>query len=132
MSYITIRAGFCHRILSFFLGLVLLLAAFLKGHEILTQPVGDGWSGSVALQTAWVLVEVSLGLFLASGLFPRAARFVGAGLFLFLSLFALRGAAAGAESCGCFGQVRMNPWLVFGSDIASAVLLAALPCLVKV
>lgn len=106
------------------LGSLLLLAAALKGHELATAPV----LSTGILDSRWFLIvvvqfELLAGLWLCSGNAPRAS-WLGAivGLSLFASV-SLGKAVSGADSCGCFGNVAVNPWLTFMVDVA---LLAAL------
>jgi hypothetical protein len=40
---------------------------------------------------------------------------------------ALHQGLSGAESCGCFGPVRLSPWYSFGLDIAAAGALLVFP-----
>jgi hypothetical protein len=48
---------------------------------------------------------------MVSGLFRKAAWIAGTLAylgFIFVTLFKV---IIGAESCGCFGQVHVNPWI---------------------
>src|SRR5947209_5245125 len=68
---------FRHQIVPITVGFVLLVAALAKGHELATAPVADKdiWT------SRWFLIgvvelELFLGLWLVSGLYARAARYV--------------------------------------------------------
>jgi thiol-disulfide isomerase/thioredoxin len=94
------------------LGLLLLTAAVLKGHELLTVPLanGDLWSWRAFL-IFQVEFELALGVWLVSGLFPRLAWLAALlcfGLFCAVTLYK---GLTGAASCGCFGRVHVNPWV---------------------
>ena len=64
------------------LGLLLLTGAVLKGHELLTTPMAnsDIWSNRYFLIFV-VEFELSLGIWLLSGLFKRVAWLVTLGCF---------------------------------------------------
>ncbi len=94
------------------LGLLLLTAAALKGHELLTVPTihRDFWSWRPFLIFE-VEFELALGLWLLSGLFQRLAWLAALLCFgLFCSVTLYKG-LTGAASCGCFGRVHVNPWV---------------------
>ena len=94
------------------LGLLLLTAAAFKGYQLLTEPVtnGDIWSYRPYLVLV-VECELALGLWLLSGLFPRAAWAAALVCFSFFSFVTLYKAVTGASSCGCFGSVHVDPWI---------------------
>jgi len=92
------------------LGLLLLTAAVLKGHELLTVPVANRglwtWRPLLIFQVEF---EVALGFWLLSGIFKRLAwlaTLLCFGLFCCVTLYK---ALTGATSCGCFGTVHVNP-----------------------
>lgn len=93
-------------------GAVLIVASFLKIHMLTTQPVKtepfwESWLFFV-IQIPLVL---GLGIWLVSGLFRMAAWLLGTlGLLVFLG-DTLYKAFSGAESCGCFGSVEVDPWV---------------------
>jgi thiol-disulfide isomerase/thioredoxin len=94
------------------LGVLLLTAAVLKGHELLTVPLanGDPWSWRPFL-IFQVEFELALGIWLLSGLFRRLAWLAALlcfGLFCGVTLYK---GLMGATSCGCFGRVHVNPWV---------------------
>jgi len=111
------------------LACALLLAAFLKGHELATEELGENslftsrWF--LALLVLW---EGALASWLLSGLHPRLARAMA--LLTFLAFFqaALYLAASGEASCRCLGKASTNPWFMVGFDVlALAVLVAWTP-----
>ena len=108
------------------LGLLLLTGAVLKGHELLTTPMAnaDIWSNRYFLIFV-VEFELSLGIWLLSGLFKRAAWLVTLGCFSLFCCITLYKGLTGAASCGCFGNVHVNPWItLFVIDLPAVVLLA--------
>lgn len=106
------------------LGLVLLAAAGLKGHQLLTEPVvGDG-----LLHARWLLIgivefELVFGLWLLAGVFPRATWRFALACFTCFAGVSLFKALSGEASCGCFGRVAVNPWYTFTLDMAAVAAL---------
>jgi thiol-disulfide isomerase/thioredoxin len=108
------------------LGLLLLTGAVLKGHELLTTPMAnaDIWSNRYFLIFV-VEFELALGIWLLSGLFKRAAWLVTLGCFTLFCGVTLYKGLTGAASCGCFGNVHINPWItLFAVDLPAVILLA--------
>jgi len=109
------------------LGLLLLCAALLKGHELLTLPVAnkDLWSYRPFL-IFQVEAELALGLWLLSGLWKRLAWWISLlcfGVFCGVTLYK---AMTGAASCGCFGRIHIDPWITLLTIDVPAVLLLLL------
>lgn len=107
------------------LGLILLAAALLKGYQLLTEPVAnrDLWSYRPFL-VVQVEGELTLGLWLLSGLFPRPAWLTALACFSFFSLVTFYKGLTGAASCGCFGPVHVNPWITLTTiDLPAVVAL---------
>jgi hypothetical protein len=50
-------------------------------------------------------------------LFARQVRWLAILTFAIFAIVSFRSAREGWASCGCFGELRLNPWLVFGLDI---------------
>jgi hypothetical protein len=93
------------------LGLLLLVAAALKAHQLATQPLPE----RDLLSSRWVLVlwveaEIALSLWLLSGLVRRAGWAAALVCFSLFSVVTLHKALAGETSCGCFGVVEVSPW----------------------
>jgi len=107
------------------LGLLLLTAAILKGHELLTVPVAnnDIWSYRPFL-VFQVEFELALGIWLLSGVFKRFAWMVTLTCFGLFCCVTLYKGIAGAASCGCFGTVQVNPWItLLAVDLPATVAL---------
>jgi len=109
--------GRSHTLVFRALGLVLLVAAGLKGHELALDPLADdSFLASPRLQIALVELEILLGLWLLSGLARRGAWVAALGFFIAVAGVSLYMALAGQTSCGCFGRLTVNPWLSFAFD----------------
>ena len=93
-------------------GLVLIVAAVLKIHQLLTEPIiSKGFWESWEFFLIQIPLELGLGIWLVCGLFRKAAWVVTVLVFgLFIALTLQKG-LIGAESCGCFGRVKVNPWV---------------------
>jgi len=108
------------------LGVLLLTAAVLKGWQLLTEPVAnnDIWSYRPFLILT-VEFELALGLWLLSGLFKKTAWLISIGCFSLFSIITLYKGLTGAESCGCFGSVHVNPYItLFAIDLPALIALA--------
>ena len=96
------------------LGLLLLTAAALKGHELLTVPVANkdlfSWRPFLIFQVEF---ELAMGIWLLSGLFKRLAWLATLSCFSLFCCVTLYKGLTGAASCGCFGRVHVNPWVTF-------------------
>ncbi len=106
------------------LGLLLLAAAVLKCKELLTIPMAnnDLWTNHTLLVFE-AAFELGLGLGLLSGLYKRLAWLGSLLCFLTFCGVTLYKGLTGAESCGCFGQVHINPWITLWAIDVPAVLL---------
>ena len=108
------------------LAIVLLAAAVLKGWQLLTEPVAnsDTWSYRPFLILT-VELEFALAIWLLSGLFKKAAWLVSLLCFSAFSAITLYKGSTGAESCGCFGSVHVNPWItLFAIDLPAVIALS--------
>jgi len=105
------------------LGLLLLTAAILKGQELLTTPVAnnDIWSWRPFL-IFQVEFELALGIWLLSGVFKRLAWLASVVCFSVFCAVTLYKGISGAASCGCFGNVHVNPWVTLSFVDLPAVL----------
>jgi hypothetical protein len=109
-------------------GLLLIIASVLKIHELLNVCI-PGWQEKGVWESYEFLLlqiplELCLGIWLVSGLFRRASWLAGTLAYCFFIFVTLFKAINGAESCGCFGQVHVNPWLTLGLiDIPMFILL---------
>jgi thiol-disulfide isomerase/thioredoxin len=100
-------------------GIVLLIAAVLKTHQLLTEPViSKSFWESWEFFVIQIPLEIGLGIWLLSGLFKKAGWLLAVFAFtVFIGVTAYKG-MIGVESCGCFGRVKVNPWItLFIMDI---------------
>lgn len=101
---------------------LLLLAAGFKGYALwFGVTVAEALIVSVPAQVALIQLETLLALWLLSGwrlsLALRTAGFVFAS-FAAVSLYL---AWQGRASCGCFGTLSINPWLMLAVDVVAAI-----------
>jgi hypothetical protein len=111
------------------LGGVLLLAAGLKGYDILDQRASGASTAAVTLYGSVVLIilEIVLASWLISGWRWRTARPAMIGWMVALSGVSLHKVMSGAATCGCFGQLQVNPWITFSLDTVALLSLLAAP-----
>ncbi|MBX9788904.1 MAG: hypothetical protein K2Y37_08295 [Pirellulales bacterium] len=108
------------------LGLLLLCAAALKGHAlVVVTGASRGLLISPGPGALLIAAELSLGLWLLSGLARQGSWWVALVGFAGLSCVSLTKALAGVASCGCFGVLAVSPWVVFGLDVAAVASLIA-------
>jgi thiol-disulfide isomerase/thioredoxin len=108
-------------------GIVLLVATALKIHQLLTEPIiSKGFWESWEFFLIQIPLELGLGIWLICGLFRKAGWLLGLlafGCFIIVTLYK---GIIGAESCGCFGMVKVNPWITLSViDIPIFICLAA-------
>ena len=110
-------------------GGLLVVAAILKVHEGFNVYIPSWQEKGVWESWEFFLVQIpvefALGVWMVSGLFRKAAWVGGVVAYaIFIGVTLYKG-FSGAESCGCFGQVQVNPWItLFAIDIPFFVLLA--------
>jgi len=100
-------------------GLVLIIAAVLKSHQLLTEPIiSDSFWESWLFFVIQIPLELGLGIWLLCGLFRKAAWLIAVFSFMLFVGVTLQKGLIGAASCGCFGTVHVNPWItLFTLDI---------------
>jgi len=127
------------------LGLILLIAAGLKAHQLATDPLvtlapssplplGEGWVRALApllhsrpFLIALVEIELLFGLVLLWGIYPQLTWALSLGCFGSFALISLSKALSGAATCGCFGRVPVNPWYTFALDATAVLALVGWP-----
>lgn len=117
-----IRSGY--DVLRMLLAVLLLTAAALKAYQLSTSPI----LGSTLVTSRWFLIglvqfELLFGVWLLSGVWPSLSWYVAIVCFAAFAPASLIKALSGDTSCGCFGRVAVNPWLMFALDVAAVVLL---------
>ena len=114
-----------NKIVMIIAGAFLIIAAALKTHQLLTEPIiSKGFWESWLFLVIQIPLEFGLGIWLVCGLFRKVVWLLGTiafggfiGVTLHLSL-------TGASSCGCFGTVKVNPWITLCAiDIPLFILL---------
>ena len=97
-------------------GLVLLIATILKSHQLLTEPIlSDGFWESWEFFLIQIPLELGLAIWLLSGLFRKAGWLIATLAFGMFIGITLHKGLIGAESCGCFGRVHVNPWITLSA-----------------
>jgi hypothetical protein len=107
-------------------GITLLSSALAKGYHLSNDP----FTQSLILPTrnmsaVVVLAELGLGIWLLAGVLPALARLVAILCFGVFFAVSLDKAIAGEVSCGCFGSIRVTPWLTTAIDMLEVLLLFA-------
>lgn len=107
------------------IGVLLVTAAFLKA--------SSPWE-SLLLESAYrvprtaallaIQAEIALGAAMLFNIWPRQTRRVAMASFALFAAFSAYRAIGGAESCGCFGPIKIAPWWTFGVDLAVIGVLA--------
>ncbi|MHC5116889.1 MAG: MauE/DoxX family redox-associated membrane protein [Planctomycetota bacterium] len=112
-------------------GLLLIVATVLKFQEMLSICIPSwqvnklGFWESYEFFLIQIPLEFALGVWLVSGLFRKAAWSAGLVCYLGFIGVTLTKAITGAESCGCFGQIHVNPWITLAAiDVPLFLLLA--------
>lgn len=105
---------------------LLLFAAYMKWRQLpVLERMGTGILHHPWLSAGQIVAEAALTCWLLSGLGRAWSRRVALAAFaLFTSLTAYRG-IVGADSCGCFGQFAVNPWITLALDLLMMGLLFA-------
>lgn len=114
------------RAVSSLLGGVLLIAAMLKGYDLASIPSVDRTllDRPVILTTA-IGTEIVLAGFLLTGTQPLVTWCI---TFILLSCYfviTVIKAVSGVESCGCFGNLRVSPWITAIFDLLAVAALVA-------
>lgn len=111
------RFGF--RPLSILLGILLLATAGLKAHGLTIDPLAqDSFLAPPRLLVATIEIEIILGVWLLSGWWRRPAWKFLLAFFAIMTAVSFYLALAGQTSCGCFGRITVNPWLILAIDVA--------------
>ena len=101
-----------NRVVMYIAGAVLVIAAVLKIHQLLTEPIiSKGFWESWAFFVIQIPLELGLGIWLLSGLFRKAAWLIAVLSFALFIVVTLHQGLTGVTSCGCFGKVVVNPWI---------------------
>jgi hypothetical protein len=103
-----------NRIVMTLAGLLLAAAALLKFHEALTIYIPPwrehGLWESYEFFLFQIPLEFALGIWVLSGVFRKASWLAAVLAFFAFIIITLIKGLLGFESCGCFGQIHVNPW----------------------
>lgn len=106
-------------------GVLLVASAFLKA----TSPLESALLESAYEVPQWAVLlavqaEIALGAALVWDAWPRQTRRATQAAFAMFAAFSAYRAISGAESCGCFGPIRVNPWWTLTLDASVLAVLA--------
>lgn len=115
-----------NRIAMWIAGGFLIVASALKSNQMLTEPIiSNGFWESWEFFLIQIPLELGLGIWLVCGLFRKAAWLLGTIAYFGFIGITLYKSLTGAESCGCFGTIHVNPWITLSLiDIPIFLLLA--------
>jgi hypothetical protein len=101
-------------------GAVLIVAAALKTRQLLSYTGGMLNSALPQWFTpVLIFAEAFVGLWLISGLAPRASCAIALALFSGFASYSLVEIIRGDPSCGCFGEIQSSPWFALTLDLAA-------------
>jgi len=101
-----------YQYLRFPVALVLIFAVLTKAYQTATEPAdGLPW-----LAMGHVLFESILALWLLSGIWPRLIKWATIAVFTVFFCVAVHLALKSADSCGCFGNVQVDPKITAAMD----------------
>lgn len=113
-------------VVAVFIGLILLFASVMKGLTLADTTVAVGRiPGNWWLSLAASAFELFLGIWLITAVFPATARRVALVCFLGLAGVALYKVSTSQESCGCLGDLHVDPKYVFLLDVLVVFLLCS-------
>ncbi|GHT23051.1 hypothetical protein FACS189419_06470 [Planctomycetales bacterium] len=97
---------------------IILTAALLKAHQLATVLIlGEGFLHHRGFNLFVVEFELFFGIWLLFGLLPKLTWLATTALFLLFALVSFYKAISGEASCGCFGNVTVNPWFTTVFDL---------------
>ena len=118
------NASRCWVLFRVFLAVILLTAAGLKAYQLATTPsLGTGFLNARWLNILVVEFELFFGIWLIFGMFPQLTWLASVVLFIVFASVSFYKVAIGADSCGCFGAVAVNPWYTFAFDVSVVITL---------
>ena len=102
----------------FAVAVLLLTSAILKAFSPAeSATLAAGYSIPPWLTAAAVQLELLVAAALVFGCWQWWTLRLTIGLFSIFAAFSLYRAVAGFESCGCFGAIKVNPWITFVLDL---------------
>jgi thiol-disulfide isomerase/thioredoxin len=103
------------------IGAFLLATAWLKILGPVDAPSVQSYDIPYWVLIAGIQLELVLGLLLSVGVRTPWIWSAAVALIASFAGISLIRALAGLESCGCFGAIRVNPWITLGIDLAILV-----------
>ncbi|MAT70121.1 MAG: hypothetical protein CMJ58_11440 [Planctomycetaceae bacterium] len=104
---------------------LLLVSAVLKTYDPTdTATLASAYRIPIWLTAAVIQGEIFVAILLLSGLWQSAVLRAVAVMFVAFAVFSSYRAWLGAESCGCFGPVQVNPAFTAALDVVVAVVAA--------
>ena len=105
-------------------GLLLVTAALKVASPAESATLAVAYHVPPLLTAVVVQAELALAVLLLFGLWPRKTLLAAAGMFALFGAFSIYRGWAGYESCGCFGAIKVNPWITAALDGAMLILAA--------
>ena len=81
---------------------------------------GESLPVSANVLIVFAIFELGLAAWIVFGIWPHWSRWIPSACFAGFAMVALYQALSGAESCGCFGRMKVNPWITFTMDVVLA------------
>jgi hypothetical protein len=104
--------------------MALFVSGGLKAYELATGPTFEGGLfSSRLLLSVLVDFEFFLAIWLASGLYGAGATVIALATFATFSIVSFVRILSSAESCGCFGPVKVHPAYSFALDVVLVIAL---------
>lgn len=106
------------------IGTMLILTATLKLYDFLFVP----FQPDLLLLQRWqhlvlMKIEFVLGIWLLSGLAVYVSRWVGIIFFSAAAMASIYLVLIGQPSCGCFGSIKISPWISLTVDVVAVLVL---------
>jgi hypothetical protein len=96
---------------------LLIFAAILKAIQLLNEvAVGVVGRASAFVRTSQIVIEITLAVLLLSNAYQGRLRRITAIVFVGFAAYSLSLALHGSKSCGCFGDLKVDPWSTFAID----------------
>lgn len=115
-------------VLRFVLAAILLTAAGLKAHQLITDPAARaGLYGPVWVELLTIHVEVIVAVWLISNIAPALAHRATIALFVVFAAVSLYRLLNGSADCSCFGKLSVHPGVTLALDLGLIVALLSFP-----
>ena len=105
-------------------GMLLVTAALKVASPAESATLAVAYNIPPLLTAVVVQAELALAVLLLFGLWPKKVLLAAAVMFAVFGAFSIYRGWAGYESCGCFGAIKVNPWITAALDGAMLILAA--------